>query len=59
MYRLSPTEAPEAFDVIQGIYTGPPPPRAFASAAAVGDREGGVGGRQAAAPRRGQSSPGE
>lgn len=26
MYRLSPTEAPEEFDVLSGVYHGPPPP---------------------------------
>lgn len=25
MYRLSPAEAPDEFDVISGIYQGPPP----------------------------------
>lgn len=26
MYRLSPTEASDDFDVISGVYSGPPPP---------------------------------
>lgn len=52
MYRLSPTEAPDDFDVISGVYSGPPPAsiekdgeRGSSSSGSSGSGSDGVVGR--------------